>query len=49
MRERKSGHVRMPRLSVETRNRAITLFDAGVSLSAIKARFEEEGTSVSLR
>lgn len=39
----------MPRLTIETRCRVITLFDAGNTLSSIKERLEEEGITITVR
>ena len=38
----------MGRLSVETRQRAVTLWEAGTKVKAIRLRFKEEGINVSL-
>ena len=39
----------MPRLSTETRNRVVDIYNAGMHTSAIKERLEEEGSAISLR
>jgi len=38
----------MPCLTVESRGQVITLFNAGMRLSSIKERLEEEGISISI-
>ena len=39
----------MPRLSTETRNRVVDLYNAGMRISVIKERLEEEGSAIFLR